>query len=212
MRVVKEAKERRNEILDHAISLFVTKGYDNTSVEDIVREVGIAKGTLYYHFKSKEDILDGIINRILENTIERAMGIAHSDTLNVHEKMLHTLLALQVRETFSVRIIEEMHKPQNALMHQKMLQRVIRDITPVLTGIIEEGIKLGIFHTEFPYESAELFMTYGNVIFDPGFMDFKEEELGQKITAFIANMERVLGADIGSMSYVAKMFEEKGED
>ena len=57
MRVVKEAEERRNEILDVAERLFGTKGFDNTSTNDILKEIGIARGTLYYHFKSKEDIL-----------------------------------------------------------------------------------------------------------------------------------------------------------
>ena len=64
MRVVKEAEERRSEILDVAEKLFCTKGYDNTSTNDILNQVGIARGTLYYHFKSKEDILDGMIERL----------------------------------------------------------------------------------------------------------------------------------------------------
>ena len=53
MRVVKEAEERRNEILDAADMLFADKGFDNTSTNDILEKVGIARGTLYYHFKSK---------------------------------------------------------------------------------------------------------------------------------------------------------------
>ena len=53
----KEAEERKKEILDIAEELFTTKGYDNTSTTDILERVGIARGTLYYHFKSKEEIL-----------------------------------------------------------------------------------------------------------------------------------------------------------
>ena len=68
MRIVKEAKERKNEILDIAEKLFCTKGFDYTSTNDILNEVGIARGTLYYHFKSKEDILDAMIERIVEQT------------------------------------------------------------------------------------------------------------------------------------------------
>ena len=52
MRVVKEAEERKNEILDVAERLFGTKGFDGTSTGDILNEIGIAWGTLYYHFKS----------------------------------------------------------------------------------------------------------------------------------------------------------------
>ena len=63
MRIVKEADERKNEILDAAARLFMEKGFDRTSANDILAAVGIAKGTLYYHFKSKEDIMDALIER-----------------------------------------------------------------------------------------------------------------------------------------------------
>ena len=64
MRIVKEAEKRKNEILDVAERLFVSKGFDNTSTNDILNEIGIARGTLYYHFKSKTDILDAMIERM----------------------------------------------------------------------------------------------------------------------------------------------------
>lgn len=69
MRVVKEATVRRNEILDAAEQLFVTKGFDGTSTNDILERVGIACGTLYYHFKSKEEILDAMIERMTETLL-----------------------------------------------------------------------------------------------------------------------------------------------
>jgi AcrR family transcriptional regulator len=62
MRVVKEAEERRNEILDAADELFGQKGFDGSSTNDILEKVGIARGTLYYHFKSKKDIMDALIS------------------------------------------------------------------------------------------------------------------------------------------------------
>ena len=79
MRVVKEAAERRKEILDVAEELFVTKGYDKTSTNDILDRIGIARGTLYYHFKSKEDILNAMIERINTSLIARAQTIACND-------------------------------------------------------------------------------------------------------------------------------------
>ena len=57
MRIVKEASERKNEILDVAERLFYERGYDNTSTNDILAEIGIARGTLYYHFKSKDYVI-----------------------------------------------------------------------------------------------------------------------------------------------------------
>jgi len=55
MRIVKEYDERRNEIIDTAKKLFITKGYNKSSVNDILNEIGIAKGTFYYYFASKEE-------------------------------------------------------------------------------------------------------------------------------------------------------------
>lgn len=76
MRVVKEAEERKNEILDVAERLFGTKGFDGTSTGDILNEIGIARGTLYYHFKSKEEILDAMISRMMSRLVEKAEVIA----------------------------------------------------------------------------------------------------------------------------------------
>ena len=72
MRIVKNAEERKMEILDTAEHLFETQGFDNTSTNDILNEIGIARGTLYYHFKSKEEILDAIISRLTRQLLEKA--------------------------------------------------------------------------------------------------------------------------------------------
>ena len=88
MRVVKEAEERRSEILDAAEKLFSEKGFDGTSTNDILDEVGIARGTLYYHFKAKEDILDAMIDRITGRLIQKAKKIAakKANTENIQKE------------------------------------------------------------------------------------------------------------------------------
>lgn len=63
------------EILDIAEHLFETKGFDNTSTNDILNEIGIARGTLYYHFKSKEEILDAIIDRLTKQLLEKLKSL-----------------------------------------------------------------------------------------------------------------------------------------
>ena len=69
MRIVKDATERKNEILDAAEELFAAKGYDATSTGDILERVGIARGTLYYHFQSKEEILDALMHQKMQQGI-----------------------------------------------------------------------------------------------------------------------------------------------
>ena len=120
MRVVKEAEERKNEILDVAEVLFASKGYDNTSTNDILKEVNIARGTLYYHFKSKEDILDAIISRMETALIGRAKAVASDKSIPVLERMTMAIQALNVDSNIGSEVLAQVHKPQNALMHQKM--------------------------------------------------------------------------------------------
>ena len=120
MRVVKEAAERRKEILDVAEELFVTKGYDKTSTNDILDRIGIARGTLYYHFKSKEDILNAMIERINTSLIARAQTIASDASIPVIDRFVMTIAGLKVDSEIGQEIIDQVHKPQNALMHQKM--------------------------------------------------------------------------------------------
>ena len=72
MRIVKDSAERRTQILDVSEELFASKGYVSTSTNDIIEQVGIARGTLYYHFKSKEEILDAVVLRFTNNLIKKA--------------------------------------------------------------------------------------------------------------------------------------------
>ena len=96
MRIVKDAKERRNEILDVAEHLFCEKGFDNTSTNDILAEIGIARGTLYYHFNSKEDILDAMIERLTNQMVEKASVIALDESIPVLERLTRTMLSFNV--------------------------------------------------------------------------------------------------------------------
>ena len=70
-RIHRPAAQRREEILDAAHTLFTTKGFQPTTMEDILRIVGIAKGTLYYHFPSKEQILKALVLRIVTRSSSR---------------------------------------------------------------------------------------------------------------------------------------------
>ncbi|WP_339224324.1 TetR/AcrR family transcriptional regulator [Paenibacillus sp. FSL H8-0332] len=208
MRVVKEAETRRNEILDAAEELFGQKGFDGTSTGDILGRVGIARGTLYYHFKSKEDIMDALIERTNATILHAAQQIAEDKSIPVIERILRAVMALNISsgDGSSTEIMEHIHKPQNALMHQKIQKAVIRSVPPILAPIISEGIEQGIFNTPYPYECMEIVVVYATTIFDNDMVEMTEEERMSRILAFIANVERLLGAAGGSLMSVMQMF------
>lgn len=198
MRIVKEAEERKNEILDVAERLFGTKGFDGTSTTDILNEIGIARGTLYYHFSSKEDILDAMIERMTGSLAAKASEIAAQKDVPVLRRLTQMMLALNVNNDLGHEIMEQVHKPQNALMHQKMQERLLAEVNPVVTVLIEEGIAQGICQTDYPAEVAEMTMLYSSTVFDD-LTGYSGEERQVKIAAFIYNLERLLGMERDSL-------------
>lgn len=198
MRIVKEAEERKNEILDVAERLFGTKGFDNTSTNDILNEIGIARGTLYYHFKSKEDILDAMIERMSKQLVEKATDIFNQKDIPVLQRLTMMMIALNVDGNLGQEVMEQVHKPQNALMHQKMQEGLLAGINPLITSLIEEGITQGICHTDYPAEVVEMTLLYSNTVFD-ALVQHSEAERQQKVAGFIYNLERLLGMERGSM-------------
>ncbi|WP_409274678.1 TetR/AcrR family transcriptional regulator [Neobacillus sp. SCS-31] len=202
----KEAEERRNEILDAADELFAQKGFDGTSTNDILGKVGIARGTLYYHFKSKEDIMDALIDRYSARLLGNAQAIAVDKSIPVVERIIKVVRSMNLSGGSSQEIMEHIHKPQNALMHQKIQKVIINGVTPILTGIIQEGIAQGLFSTPYPYESVEMIVTYANAVFDEEVVEITNEERASRIQAFIFNGERLLGAKSGSLMNVIQQF------
>ncbi|WP_042475270.1 TetR/AcrR family transcriptional regulator [Bacillus ndiopicus] len=199
MRIVKEHEERRNEILNTAQTLFVTKGYTKTTINDILRAIGIAKGTFYHYFKSKEEVLDAIIERIIQTDVAKAQHIASDPKMSAMEKLFAILLAQAPQQgDHKEQLIEHFHQPDNAEMHQKSLVQAVIHLSPILTEVIQQGIEENIFQTDYPQETVEFLLVSAQVIFDDGFFQWQPEEMLQRATAFVQLMERALGAKAGS--------------
>ena len=208
MRIVKDAEERRNEILDVAERLFCTKGFDNTSTNDILTEIGIARGTLYYHFKSKEDILDAMIERLTNQMVEKASVIALDESIPVLERLTGTMLSLNVDNELGHMVMEQVHRPQNALMHQKLEHMLLGRVNRLITRITEDGIRQGIMHTDYPAEAVEMQMTYSYTAFD-SLNQYSEEEEQRKIMGFVYHAERILGMKAGALKEAMRPIFEK---
>lgn len=209
MRIVKEANERKNEILDAAMALFSEKGFDHTSTNDILDAVGIAKGTLYHHFKSKEAIMDAIIERQSDRMLTAARHVAEDHSIPVRERMLRVIMALKLEEregTGGRDMIDHLHKPQNALMHQKSKQIILKEVPPILTLVLKDGIEQGLFHTPYPLECMELAVVYLTTVLDDGFMELTEKEYLSRIQAFIFHMEKLLGVEKGQLDFMMQLF------
>lgn len=209
MRIVKEANTRKNEIMDVAAKLFQTKGYDKTSTNDILDAVGIARGTLYHHFKSKEDIMDALIERQTEYLLIAARKIAEDKSIPVEERIMRTVMSLNASELGeeSTVLMEHLHQPQNALMHQKINRIIMVRVPSILSDIIKDGISQGLFETPYPLECMEMIVVYLQTVFDDGIFELTKQEYAMRIQAFIFHLERLLGVTQGKFSFVSQLFE-----
>lgn len=219
MRISKNPEERRNEILDAAETLFTTKGYSNTTINDILKLVGIAKGTFYHYFQSKGEVMDEVVMRFIAIGVEAAKEIDSDPNLKAHEKIFQIIMAQSPDGSRKEQMIDELHRVNNAEMHQKSLVETILQLTPILADVIEQGIAEGTFKTPFPKETVEFLLVSSQFLFDEGIFIWQPQELMQKAIAFTYILETTLGAEKGSFSYILKKLgqssinpNEKGEE
>lgn len=204
MRIVKEADVRKNEIVDAAAILFAEKGFDRTTTNDILEAVGIAKGTLYHHFKSKEEIMDALIDRQTGSILTMAQAVADDRSIPVEERMVRTIMALRLENTDQAggrELIEHLHKPQNALMHQKTRQIILQRVPPMMAGILKDGVEMGMFQTPYPLECMEMVVCYLNTMMDDDVFELTPEQAAVKARAFMYHLERLLGVEEGQIAY-----------
>lgn len=206
MRTLKEPAQRRGEILDAAEQLFITKGYAKTTIIDILNAVGIAKGTLYYYYSSKEDILDAVIDRIVEQDVLRAKEIAKRTDLIATEKIFAIITAQQPKDgDVKHQITQQFHESGNAEMHQKSIVASVLGLTPILTEVVEQGISEKLFETDYPKETIEVILTSSSFLFDDGVFKWTPDEMQEKAIAFVYILEKMLGAPKHSFDFVLSL-------
>lgn len=195
MRVVKEPEERRNELIDTAEALFIEKGYDNTTVEEIVRKTEVAKGTFYHYFKSKNEILDAMLNRYIEEINESMSNIASKEGINAVEKIVRVFRFFGEYRNNRERFIGYIHEERNAHLHLMIENKFIPVFIHPFADMVEQGIQQGLFNTKYPREAALAVLTLGVQFGNTHKNYFSAKEVERNVEAFIDILERIVGAE-----------------
>ncbi len=210
-KVVKEYDERKTELLNTAQKLFYSKGYENTSVADIIEKVGIAKGTFYHYFKTKEDLLNQLIERISDAILSQLEIVANDNTLNAVDKFnkFYIDAGNYKKENKEAVIVAArvFHNEDNLRMKEKLYKSVIKKTTPLLMPIIKQGVKEGVFKTSYSEHLASLIFTMGfymrdefsEVIVKPNIEESEIERIVEICMMYQDAIERLLGAPEGSI-------------
>jgi AcrR family transcriptional regulator len=196
----------RGRILDVAEELFSKNGYDETAVSDIVGEMGVAQGTFYYYFASKEECLDAMVGRILEADFETIEEVAGREDIHAAAKLLMAY-DVRIRRRVEHRVLDYLHLEQNAKLHYKMYRRRYSDFLPLFTRLVVEGVEEGVFHTDHPEATAAGIMLLNEMV---EMLDRTPETFGIRpdiIGPLQEQMERLLGAEPGTLDGFSDLWE-----
>ena len=199
---MKKGEKRRVELLKIAYDMFLSRGYENTSVDEIIARAQIAKGTFYYYFPSKEKLLENVIEMMIEREAETARQIIESD-MPVPQKIAAIVTSVKPAETEQP-IKDALMQPENVLMHDKIRKKLIEVVVPLLSEAVEEGVDKGVFACDNIPVRVRMLL----VISDDTFNDrpFAERD----IAVFIDVTEKLLGADKGTMRVVYDLIDKSG--
>lgn len=192
MRVIKAHEERKNEILNVAEKLFTTKGYEKTTVNDILREIGIAKGTFYYYFKSKEEVLDAIVSGYKEIIATRAEAVLNKKGISPEEKLMNAFMSMRIIDKVDSNMLDEIHKAQNAILHQKILNQLVTTMAPILEKIIKEGIEKKVWNCRYPLQYMQIFLASSLTLTDEGIFELDGDSQMKVMAALISLLEKIL--------------------
>jgi AcrR family transcriptional regulator len=157
-RVTKVPEERKQELIDTAERLFLEKGYEQTTVADIVREIEVAQGTFYYYFSSKEEILEAIIEKDITALEEDVRQIMSREDANAAIKLNAVVNSIIGISTSRREIMDYLNEESNAVMHEKMERHTIERLVPLMTRVVAEGTHAGIFDVQYPTEFVEFLL------------------------------------------------------
>ena len=193
----KHPEETVQLILDVAFRLFMEKGYEHTSIQDIINQLGgLSKGAIYHHFKSKEDILVAVTERMTAESNRMLAAIRDRTDLSGKEK-LKTIFWESIsrpvqNDIFTV--APDFHNNPKLLF--SLLHDTIEEVAPnYILPIIEQGISDGSIKTDYPKQLAELILLAANVWMNPMIFDSSEEESYCKFMIF-RQMLQSFGLDI----------------
>lgn len=158
MRIVKSPEERRKEIMNTAGEFFLTKGYEETSVNMIVEHLSIAKGTFYHYFKSKEEILGAILEDYLEQFAQKIRLMTLNKEMNAYEKLQFVLKNILSNNNDPKHLTEHVEDSKSGRLHQMMDEKFYEKFKPIIVNILEQGIEERIFKISYPEELTEILL------------------------------------------------------
>ena len=201
-----QSAKKRDLILDAMQELMLTDNVQSISVSEIAQKAGIGKGSIYYYFSSKNDILEAVIERSYSRVLDGGKELAAAGGMDAFQKMeiiyracLDSSLVLHHQEEV-IGTFNELQ--QGALIYQNYARMIITKLEPILSDIIRQGILEGNIRCEYPDETARIVLIVLTTILANQLAPVSREEISRVMKAFIQIQESGLGIPHGILSFL----------
>lgn len=190
-------ENKKKELLAVAEKLFLDKGYEQTSIDDILKKTGISKGGLYHYFKSKDEILSESINNIIEESIAYLKPIVEDDKLTALEKFK---LFMRKKSEFQNTKIEYATLLASILQSDVAQYKYSLVMSQKMVGpfakIIEQGAKEGVFHVDYPHETADILIrTVTSAVQSASYDEYLHDEI--KHRQYLLSLRNLIARTLG---------------
>lgn len=165
-RVVKPPDERRQELVNAARELFIKQGFELTTMSQIAERAGVAQGTFYIYFKSKQDVLMAIMQELLGACGNVIRSLAERTDLSVPAILRQALADCFTLVIQEPRLVEAVYLQANYSLPVQLLDQLAPMLLPVITAIIERGVREGSLKVTQPRVAADFLWTVGYRVFE----------------------------------------------
>ena len=147
---------RRSELVTAARQVLADRGVTATSVADIVRAAGVAQGTFYLYFETKDDVIAAVVDEVAEEVmagLENSVG-ASGGTAEERLRAFGTLLSALAEDSSLVDVASFVHRPENETLHTRFAEQLLARMVPLIEAIVVQGVAEGTFEVEDAHLAA----------------------------------------------------------
>ena len=190
--------ENKRKLIEIAYTLFLEKGYEDTSVNDILKAAKISRGAMYHYFSSKEEILDKVIDYLLNLQSSQLNDIVADGDATALDKLERLLLPHAPPPELFRQAVKAMHRNTKTIFFHLLKEEARKRSIPLVAAIIGQGVKEGVFYTDYPNQMADYIYTVGQSLSAA----FSLNPIGigcEDLDAFMFLLKQTLGMDNDSV-------------
>lgn len=201
--------DKKEQIFDAMEQLLLTVPSGEISVDAIAKQAGIGKGSIYYYFKNKDEILSAVIEKSYRRAIRE-----YFNSISTKKKGINDMPALEkikrlfqnlIKEDFQnneQNLIVTLHLTEDLTLHNKMKYIAVQEIAPILTDLLKQGVAEGSVETDTPEESAEMIVAVLTFFLDDTIFPESSSSIKNKLKIFARVLETCLKTQEGSFDFL----------